>query len=144
MPAPAQTVSVRELAGYDLYLPRSYNYLRRLVDEAFASLGLRPRVVAEIESAKTLSALLSDGLGATVVPTSLARELMQECDAWQARIVEPEIDARLALCQSDHLPLSEPAKAVKDILLEIVAEIPGSLPGIRARAASAEPGPIES
>ena len=144
MPAPAQTVSVRELAGYDLYLPRSYNYLRRLVDEAFASLGLRPRVVAEIESAKTLSALLSDGLGATVVPTSLARELMQECDAWQARIVEPGIDARLALCQSDHLPLSEPAKAVKDILLEIVAEIPGSLPGIRARAASAEPGPIES
>lgn len=137
MPAPAETVTVRELAEFDLYLPRSYNYLRRLVDEAFASLGLKPRVVAEIESAKTLSALINDGLGAAVVPTSLARELVVDCNAWQARIIEPEIEARLALCQSDHLPLSEPAKAVKDILLEVIADIPGSFlsPASRAQPA---------
>ena len=39
----------------------------------------------------------------------------------------------MALCQSDHLPLSEPAHAVKDILLELVAAMPGSL--MRERAA---------
>lgn len=133
MPAPAETITVKELADFDLYLPRSYNYLRRLVDEAFASMGLRPRVVAEIESAKTLSALISDGLGATVVPTSLARELVVDCNAWQARIVDPEIEARLALCQSDHLPLSEPAKAVKEILMEVIADIPGSFLSSRAQ-----------
>ena len=134
MQAPAETITVRELAEFDLYLPRSYNYLRRLVDEAFASLGLKPRVVAEIESAKTLSALISDGLGAAVVPTSLARELVVDCNAWQARIIEPEIEARLALCQSDHLPLSEPAKVVKDILLEVIADIPGSFLSPASRA----------
>jgi LysR family transcriptional regulator, nitrogen assimilation regulatory protein len=138
MPAPAETVTVRELAEFDLYLPRSYNYLRRLVDESFASMGLRPRVVAEIESAKTLSALISDGLGATVVPTSLARELVVDCNAWQARIIDPEIEARLALCQSDHLPLSEPAKAVKDILLEVIADIPGSFLSPRAKHTAAD------
>ena len=31
----------------------------------------------------------------------------------------------MALCQSDHLPLSEPAQAVKEILLELVADSAG-------------------
>ena len=126
LPCPGESISVKDLAEFDLYLPRSYNYLRRLVDEAFASLGLKPKVVAEIESAKTLTALIGDGLGAAIVPTSLARELIQDCNAWQARIVSPEIDARLSLCQSDHLPLSEPAKVVKEVMMEIIAEMPGS------------------
>jgi LysR family nitrogen assimilation transcriptional regulator len=33
----------------------------------------------------------------------------------------------LALCQSDHLPLSEPAAAIRQILLELVRELPGNL-----------------
>lgn len=136
MPAPAETVPVRTVSEFGLYLPRAYNYIRKLADEAFASAGLAPRVVAEIESATTLAAVIRDGLGATIVPTSMARELVVDCDAWQARIVEPEIEAPLALCQSDHLPLSEPAQAVKEILLELVADIPGSFPRAKAKPAA--------
>ena len=43
------------------------------------------------------------------------------------RIVEPEVEAPLALCLSGHLPLSVPAQAVKAILLELVAKMRGSL-----------------
>lgn len=141
IPQPPETVTVAALAEFDLYLPRPYNYVRKLVDEAFASAGLAPRVVAEIESANTMSAVIGEGLGATIVPMSMARELVVECGAWQARIVEPAIEAPLALCQSDHLPLSEPALAVKEILLELVAEIPGSFPKPKAKAATNEPVP---
>ena len=139
MPAPPETVAFQAAATYDLYLPRAYNYVRKLVDEAFASAGLNPRVVAEIESATTLAAVIGDGLGATIAPASLARELVVECDAWQSRLVEPAIEAPLALCQSDHLPLSEPAQAVKEILLELVAEIPGSFPKPKAPPVAAAP-----
>ena len=51
------------------------------------------------------------------------------------RIVDPVIEAPLALCQSDHLPLSEPAQAVRDVLMELVGELmpatsaPGKKPG---------------
>ncbi len=135
-PAPAETVSLQEVSQFDLYLPRAYNYMRKLVDEAFAGAGLAPRVVAEIESAATLAAVIRDGLGATIVPTSMARELVVGCDAWQSRLVEPGIEAPLALCQSDHLPLSEPAQAVKEILLELVAEIPGSFPKAKGKPAA--------
>ena len=127
LPAPPEVVPLRALAEMDLYLPRPYNVVRRLVDEAFIAAGMVPRVVAEIESAGTLSAVIADGLGMSILPASMAREVAQAGSAWLSRIVEPVIEAPLALCQSDHLPLSEPAQAVKEILLELVAAMPGSL-----------------
>ena len=42
--------------------------------------------------------------------------------ATMCRIVSPTIEIPLALCESDHLPLSEPAQAVKDIILELVEQ----------------------
>jgi LysR family nitrogen assimilation transcriptional regulator len=107
-----------------------------MVDEAFAAAGMAARVVGEIESASTLKAVIADGLGATILPASMASEVVASCDAWQCRIVEPVIEAPLALCQSDHLPLSEPAQAVKEILLELVTGLPHSLLAGEHHAAS--------
>lgn len=123
MPVPADPVRLADLRDIELFLPRPYNIVRKLVNEAFMGLKLVPRVVAEIESTFTLNALIADGLGATILPASMAREMVTTSGAWQCRIVEPVIEAPLALCQSDHLPLSEPAQAVKDILLELVADL---------------------
>ena len=105
----------------DLFLPRPYNVVRKMVDDACAGSGLVPHVVAEIESASTLTAVIAEGLGATILPESMARAVVAASSAWRSRIVEPAIEAPLALCQSDHLPLSEPAQAVKDILLDLAA-----------------------
>lgn len=123
MPAPSQPVKLADLRDIELFLPRPYNVVRKLVDAAFVRAGMVPRVVAEIESAFTLTAAIADGLGATILPASMAREVVASCGAWQFPIVDPVIEAPLALCQSDHLPLSEPAQAVKDILLELVADL---------------------
>jgi LysR family transcriptional regulator, nitrogen assimilation regulatory protein len=127
LPAPPDQVPLRMLGDMDLYLARPYNVVRRMVDEAFAGAGMTPRVVAEIESAGTLKAVIADGLGATILPASMAAEVVASCNAWQCRIIDPVIEAPLALCQSDHLPLSEPAQAVKEILLELVTALPHSL-----------------
>jgi len=134
MPAPAQPVKLVDLRDIELFLPRPYNVVRKLVDAAFVRAGMVPRVVAEIESAFTLTAAIADGLGATILPASMAREVVASCGAWQFQIVEPVIEAPLALCQSDHLPLSEPAQAVKSILLELVVDLAGNF------AATPEPG----
>ncbi len=125
--APSGQITLRALADMDLVLARPYNVIRKLVDEAFAGIGLVPRVFAEIESAGTLTAVIANGLGATVLPESMTEKIVASSKAWRCLIVEPSIDAPLALCQSDHLPLSEPAQVVKDILLELAAGLPGSL-----------------
>ena len=110
----------------DLLLPRPYNYLRKYLDEAFASLQLTAHVVAEIESASTLSAAVAAGLGATILPESAARVMADSIQAHLCRIASPSIELPLALCESDHLPLSEPAQAVRDIILELVESQPFS------------------
>jgi LysR family nitrogen assimilation transcriptional regulator len=123
----SENVHLAELGEMDLYLPRPYNIVRKLVNEGFMRAGLNaPKVVAEIESAVTLHALIADGLGSTILPASMAQELVGSCKAWCSRIIDPVIEAPLALCQSDHLPLSEPAQAVKDVLLELIGEMAGS------------------
>jgi LysR family nitrogen assimilation transcriptional regulator len=125
--APPAQVPLRMLGDMDLCLARPYNVVRKMVDEAFAGAGMAPRVVAEIESAQTLAAVIADGLAATILPESMARQIAHSCKAWLSRIVDPEIEAPLALCQSDNLPLSEPASAIRDILLELIAGLPGNL-----------------
>ena len=125
-PPPADA-PLRRLGDLPLYLARPYNVVRRMVDEAFAGAGMAPRVIAEVESASTLTAVIAEGLGATIVPESMARQIVASCGAWHCRIIEPVIEAPLALCQSDHLPLSEPALAIRAILLELVASLPGNL-----------------
>ena len=124
---PPASIPLRQIVGMDLYLPRPYNVVRKMVDDACAGIGIEPRVVAEIESAGTLISVIAAGLGATILPESMARQVVASSASWLSRIVEPSIEAPLALCRSDHLPLSEPAQAVKDILLELVSGIPGNL-----------------
>ncbi len=124
MPDP---VPLRQVDGIELYLPRPYNVVRRLVDDACAGIGFVPRVVAEIESASTLAEVIAAGLGATVLPESMARAVTASSAARRVRIVEPTIEAPLALCQSDHLPLAEPAQAVRTVLLDLVRAWPQHL-----------------
>jgi LysR family nitrogen assimilation transcriptional regulator len=123
---PSETVALRDLVEMDLFLPRPYNVVRKMVDDACAGAGLVPHIVAEIESDSTLTAVIDEGLGTTILPESMARRVVSATSAWRSRIVEPSIEAPLALCRSDHLPLSEPAQAVKDILVELAAGLPGA------------------
>ena len=60
-PPPADA-PLRRLGDLPLYLARPYNVVRRMVDEAFAGAGMAPRVIAEVESASTLTAVIARSL----------------------------------------------------------------------------------
>ncbi|NWD66908.1 nitrogen assimilation transcriptional regulator [Pseudomonas gingeri] len=116
-------ISLNEIEEAKMLLPRPYNTVRRLVDAAFAEIGSRAKVIAEVESSTTLAAAIKDQFGSTILPESAARILALTSDISLCRITKPDISAPLALCLSGHLPLSVPAQAVKVILLELVAEL---------------------
>ncbi|GAC1428258.1 MAG: nitrogen assimilation transcriptional regulator NAC [Burkholderiaceae bacterium] len=124
---PEGEIVLAELRDVELLLPRPYNYVRKYVNEAFTHAQMKPRVVAEIESASTLTAALAAGLGATILPDSAARVIAGPSGARLYRIVDPVIEMPLSLCVSDHLPMSDPARAVRDILLELVGDLASNI-----------------
>jgi LysR family nitrogen assimilation transcriptional regulator len=75
--------------------------------------------VGEIESTGTLSAAIASGLGATILPESLARAMIGPAKAWMARINAPTLSVPLSLCISSQHSLSAPALVVKEMLLSI-------------------------
>ncbi|ETI58777.1 nitrogen assimilation transcriptional regulator NAC [Marinomonas profundimaris] len=120
---PHSDVPLKEVAQWNLLMPRKYNVVRKLVDQACLSIGVTPNIIAEIESTTTLTAAIENDLGVTILPESAAIALSDQTEAKLCRIISPIVEAPLALCLSDHLPLSIPAQAVKDILLELVGEL---------------------
>ncbi len=118
---PVSEISLSGVARLNLFLPRIYNIMRKVVDDAFVQEGLSYQVSCEIESQTTLNGALAAGLGCTIMPESAARAMLGASNAWMAKITEPNVQTSLSFCMSDHLPLSQPAEAVKTILLSLMA-----------------------
>ncbi|MBL8697662.1 MAG: nitrogen assimilation transcriptional regulator NAC [Alphaproteobacteria bacterium] len=115
------SVPIAALDGVKLLLPGTGHYLRRIIDTAFARARVAPHVAAEIESVPTLHAAVAAELGATILPWSAA-QAMAGAKTVIRRLTKPAIQAPIALGVSDHLPMSEAAVAVRDILEHLVRE----------------------
>jgi LysR family nitrogen assimilation transcriptional regulator len=115
--AGAPTIPLRALGEVDLLLPGRMHFLRRLIDDEFARVGIAPRITAEIESAATLRQAIDAGIGATILPAATAQASVGGPQPLiLRRIVEPALHATISLCVTDHLPMSDPARAVLGVL----------------------------
>jgi LysR family nitrogen assimilation transcriptional regulator len=105
-----------------------------------------PRVAAEIESLTTLRVALNAGLGPTILPSSAAEQFRADKNLVTRRLIRPVISATISLCQSDHLPLSEAALVVREIVQKMAVEFataeglpPASSPAGRKRGSRRDP-----
>ncbi|MGG6892652.1 nitrogen assimilation transcriptional regulator NAC [Rhizobium sp. BR 315] len=115
---------VSALDGMPMLLPPAYNFVRRAVDAAFTRSRINLKVVAEVEIVRTLARAVGAGLGATIMPKAIADRIVSESsDPLVCRLVSPRIEETLSLCTSDQNSLSEPAFAVKDILVELTEQL---------------------
>jgi len=119
------------LDGIPLLLPSRIHTIRRLVDSALERADIVPNVVAEIESAATLASAVDSGIGATILPHSLAVSIASSQrrsgggDLLVARVIEPSLSARVSICLPDHLALSDAALVVHDLIVELVSSRQG-------------------
>lgn len=120
----SKPVPIGALDGIPLLLPPAYNFVRRAVDTAFTRSRINLKIVAEVEIVRTLARAVASGLGATIMPKAIADRIVKESsEPLVCRLVSPRIEETLSLCTSDQSSLSEPALAVKDILIELTEQL---------------------
>lgn len=122
--AASQPLPIAALEDLPLLLPPPYNFVRRAVDLAFTRARVSLNVVAEVEIVRTLARVVSTGMGATIMPRAIAERIkVESSDTLIMRSITPKIEETLSLCVSDQSEMSEPALAVKSILLELTARL---------------------
>ncbi len=128
---PGVAVPLRSLTGLRMLLPSKINYIRTAVNQAFIRARVEPDLVAEIESTTILGDAVASGMGAAILPLSIVTQIGISKDQIRP-LTHPQIEIPISICVSDHLPLSEPVSAVREVLLEVIGDfvLSGS-PGVR-------------
>ena len=116
-----ESVSISDLATLDMILPPPIHTVRQVVDEGFRKVGCSPRVVAENASSETLTNAVKSGIGATILPSMVARRCTQICETLTVAPIEPTLTVKMSLCTADWQSLSEPATIVHNVLTELIA-----------------------
>lgn len=115
-------LQVKQLSTLPMLLPPAYNFVRRAIDEAFSLNNMSINVVGELEAVKSIARGVDAGLGCTIMPKAIAERIQSESrDVIIRSLAGPAINETLSLCISDRTALSEPAAAVRELLLELTA-----------------------
>ena len=122
--ATTDTVPLRALRDLELLLPSRIHTIRKIVDASFERIRVKPRVIAEIESVASLAQAIRAGIGATILPWSSASGIASTAGLALRHVTSPAIELKISLCTSDHLPMSDPALAVQDLVFELIANSP--------------------
>ena len=113
-------LSMKDLVDVPLLLPGRLHTIRKVVEQAYEHAFEQARVVGEVESVALMAQAVRNGLGATVLPLSVARRMMN-VGTLEVRRIEPAIEVQVSLGTPAHQPLSRPAEAVREVLRGVVA-----------------------
>jgi LysR family nitrogen assimilation transcriptional regulator len=130
---PQDPVSMADLADVPLLLPGPTHTIRRVVDKAFAHASTAANIVGEVESVSLMARAVRGGLGATVLPRSVAGRMIGGDDLHQ-RHLRPALEVQVSLGTASGQTLSRAAEAVRELLREVLsvyvaAHLPGNQPG---------------
>lgn len=116
-------------ASCPMLLPSAAHALRQLVEAIYGSRRVRLRVVAEIESFETLAAAVAEGLGATVLPLSVAAALAEQAGLRLHQFGDPATAMTLSLSTAEDTSPSDAARVIHRLLAELAAGLPAPGPG---------------
>ncbi|MGU7770493.1 LysR substrate-binding domain-containing protein [Burkholderia sp. MR1-5-21] len=131
----ARTCSLAALAGVPLVAPGLSNGLRLLIERTCAREEVPLNIIADIDSLPILLSIARTGAACTILPASALTLWDEASRPRMRRIVDPEIRRPASLCWSNTSPVSSAALAVRETIVELIAELAakGAWTGITLR-----------
>ena len=117
-PLPAR-IKLVDVAALPLVLPSKPNSLRQLIEAEVVRRGCVLKVVAEVDSIKTVLTLVARGVGATVLPASARSEWTIDTPPFMASIYGPVIRNRLCIA----MPKARPATRLSRFLVRLTRQL---------------------
>ena len=116
--APAST-TMAQLEGVPLILPTGAHGLRSTLDAAFVRAGIKPQLVAEVDSLTMLMDAVCAGLGSSVQPWAALRRVQDAALRLQwTEIADTQVHRSNALCSLSDDELSPAALATRVVLAD--------------------------
>ena len=125
-PRPGPEIALAALGDEPLILPTGPHGLRSTLDTAFASVGVAPQVVLEVDSLAMVMAAVDAGLGSTIQPWAALGRYPDAGVRFQcARLTGAPVRRVNLLCSLSEEELSPTALAARVVLLDCVRALVG-------------------
>jgi LysR family nitrogen assimilation transcriptional regulator len=137
----AARISFKQALALPLTLPASPHGVRPIIEAAALKAGLAsPQVEADISSISILRTSLLAGLGRTLLPLMPLKQEVEAGLLQASEIVTPPLERMLAICSSRHIPASSASQAVRQLTIELVAQLCADKQWLGARLMSKDQG----
>lgn len=113
------SIPVSDLAEVPLLLPGPSHTIRQVVEKALIAASTAANVVAEVDTVSLTTRAVRAGLGATILPESVAERTVGRGDLSYRRF-SPPLMVQVSLGTASGQTLSRPAEAVRTLLREVL------------------------
>ena len=136
MPANCSTIALADIAQLPLLIAHDF---RRMIDRWTEPRGIKLDYTMELDSSVVLKAMIKRGFGYSILPYAAVHSEALNGELGVMPIVDPTMSRDLVIAVNARRPLSAAVKAVRDLIVEKLAEIELQPPDMRvtprARAA---------
>jgi LysR family nitrogen assimilation transcriptional regulator len=115
----AASVSLRDLPRYPLIVPSRPNANRTRIERQLAYLGLKPKIVFEIDGVASVLDLVYQGFGHTVIPLNSLRSSALGREFVAQPIRRPKLTIPLSLITSAQRPMTPLAQGLSSLIREV-------------------------
>jgi LysR family nitrogen assimilation transcriptional regulator len=119
-----QSITLQATSRLPLILPSRPNAFRQMLDHEMTRLGVKPKIVMEVDGLNAILSLVAEGIGHAVLPSYTLAHYPTDSFVVRA-ITEPKLTSQLMLVRPSQRPTTLTQQKAKSLLQLVVQQVLG-------------------